>query len=51
MPVKGAILLFVIAIVIAVFNYKKIYSWLSSEFSDEEYIEKDNDNSKEEKEE
>jgi hypothetical protein len=34
MPIKGLILIVVLAIIIAVFYRTEIYSWLESEFSD-----------------
>lgn len=47
MPIKGIILIFILAIAVALYYREEIYSWLSSETSDEDCAE-DEENFKEE---
>jgi hypothetical protein len=35
MPLKGIVFIFTIAILYVIFDYKKIYQWLTSAFSDD----------------
>ena len=42
MPIKGIILIFIIAIVCAVIERNNIYSWLTSVLSDDNYTDEDN---------
>ena len=49
MPLKGILLIIIVAIVFAVICRDDIYLWLTSEFSDDNYIDDDdNDNLEEE---